>query len=67
MLRRPAFDRSDVSCIAIVVLEHAHALRAQAGLRHEEGLHAAERGVCLLSYQLAPDQRLQLHQPPQRA
>jgi hypothetical protein len=66
VLQRPAVDRGDVGDM-VFVLEHAHALRAQAGLHHEEGLHAAERGVCLLPHQVAPDQRLQLHQPPQRA
>jgi hypothetical protein len=46
---------------------HARALRPQAGLRIDERLHAAERVVGLPPHQLAPDQRLQVHQPAQRA
>jgi hypothetical protein len=51
----------------VVCVEHARALGAQAGLRVDEGLHAAERGGGLPPHQLASDQRLQLHQPAQRA
>jgi hypothetical protein len=52
---------------AMVGVDHARALRPQAGLRVDEGLHAAERGGGLPPHQLTPDQRLQLHQPAQRA
>ena len=66
VLRRPALVGGGGGG-AMVGVDHARALRPQAGLRVEEGLHAAERGGGLPPHQLAPDQRLQLHQPAQRA
>ena len=51
----------------VVLLDDAHALRPQVGLRREQRLHAPERGVRLLPHQLAPHQSLQLHDAPQRA
>lgn len=48
----------------MIMVENAH---PQLGLRGEERLHAAERGVRLLPHQLAPHQSLQLHDASQRA
>lgn len=53
--------------VVVLVEANAHALRTQVGLRREQRLHAAERGVCLLPHQLASHQGLQLHDAPQRA
>jgi hypothetical protein len=53
--------------VVVVELEGQHALCPQLGLRRQERLHAAERGVGLPPHQLPPHQSLQLHDAPQRA
>jgi hypothetical protein len=56
-----------VVVVLLLLLENTHALRPQVGLRREQRLHAAERGVRLLPHQLASHQSLELHDAPQRA
>jgi hypothetical protein len=45
----------------------AGAVGAHGGLRADEGLHAVERGGRLPAHEVAPHQRLQLHQGLERA
>jgi hypothetical protein len=49
----------------LACLGHAHAPGSDPSLHPNQGLHAPQRRGRLLPHQVAPHQRLQLHQPPQ--
>ena len=67
VLRRLPWSGRRRVVVVVMVVEREHALCPQVGLRGEERLHAAERGVGLLPHELPPHQSLQLDDAPQRA